>query len=517
MKKTLQILMKVTFAFLAFLGLANRANAQCAAGQVAVSFDVITDNYGYEFYWELVPTGNACGTGTIFAGGNTAVGCAGGGAQLSTAGGYANATTVTEGPFCLTIGSTYDILMVDDWGDGGNQITSVNQGVNVVMAGTNQTVTFTAVAPPAGADAKMIATPVEYTIYPIHQVGNIVNSGNIDNIGVATAYNAAVTVNVYELTGMTQVYTETSSPDSIAAGANMNFVLIGYTPSTVNNYYVQYIASISDTTSNALNDTASYIVQVSDSTYARDDANINGVSGFLGIGAGAGQNARLGQTFNLTTQDTLTSVNVFIGNSAGHLAGQPLRAHVYATAQGVPTTLLGSTDVMTIDTTTNTLWTLPITGGLILPAGMFAVAIEENDSNISIGNTINIFKNNTVFVKWDGNAAGAWSAVEGFGASFSKPLVIRPNFANVPVPTGINELANTNFSVYPNPATDNILVNNVVKGSTLEVVNALGQVVYSEVISNTKSNVNVANFNNGLYMIRITNGNEVITNTFVKQ
>jgi hypothetical protein len=71
--------------------------------------------------------------------------------------------------------------------------------------------------------------------------------------------------------------------------------------------------------------------------------------------------------------------------------------------------------------------------------------------------------------------------------------------------------------VYPNPTTENILVNDVTKGSTLEVVNALGQVVYSEVVNNTKSNINVANYNNGLYMIRITNGNEVTTNTFVKQ
>jgi len=183
----------------------------------------------------------------------------------------------------------------------------------------------------------------------------------------------------------------------------------------------------------------------------------------------------------------------------------------------VPTTLLGSTDAFTMDTTTNTLWNLPITNGLVLPAGVFAIAVEENDSNITIGNTTQIFTNNTVFVKWDGNASGAWTAVENFGASFSKPFVLRPNFGVAPIGTSVKELSNTKFSVYPNPTTENILVNGVIKGSTLEVVNALGQVVYSEVVSNTKTNVNVANYNNGLYMVRITNNGEVITNTFVKQ
>ncbi|MBI2279639.1 MAG: T9SS type A sorting domain-containing protein [Bacteroidetes bacterium] len=518
MKKTLQIFTKITFAVLAFLGFVNRANAQCLAGEVAVSFDVVTDAYGYELYWELVPTGNACGVGTIFAGGNTAVGCGGGGLQAQAPGGYANNTTVTEGPFCLTIGSQYDIIMVDDWGDGGNCVNNVNQSVNACMGGSasNLTVTFTALAPPTGPDLVMTTTQPEYTIYPLSQVANIVSAGNIANIGALDATNTKMYVAVYQLPS-TLVYMDSSTASTVAVSANTNFTVAGYTPTVVGNYWVEYISSTDAGDANAANDTAGYLVQVDDSTYARDYANVDGVTGLLGIGAGGGQNARLGQTFNLLNTDTLTSVDIYIGNGGGDLAGQPLQVHIYATAAGVPTTLLGSTDPFTMDTTTNTLWNLPISNGLVLPAGMFAVAVEENDSNITIGNTTKVFTNNAIYVKWDGNAGGAWTTVETFGAGFSKPFVLRPNFGVPPLPTGISEVANTNFTIYPNPATENILVNNVVKGSSLEVVNTLGQVVYSEVINNTKSNVNVANFNNGLYMIRITNGNEVITNTFVKQ
>ncbi|HIN39894.1 MAG TPA: hypothetical protein EYM84_06455, partial [Flavobacteriales bacterium] len=75
--------------------------AQCPPGQTEVFIEVSTDDYGYEAYWELLPSGNNCGTGTIFAGGNTAVGCSGGGLQSQTPGGYGNNTTINEGPWCL--------------------------------------------------------------------------------------------------------------------------------------------------------------------------------------------------------------------------------------------------------------------------------------------------------------------------------------------------------------------------------------------------------------------------------
>lgn len=98
---------------------------QCPIGQSEVTIDVTTDNYAYEGYWQLVPSGNNCGIGTIFSGGNTAVGCNGGGDQVVGAGGYANNTTISEGPWCLTQGNTYDIVFIDDWGDGG-LVFSVN-------------------------------------------------------------------------------------------------------------------------------------------------------------------------------------------------------------------------------------------------------------------------------------------------------------------------------------------------------------------------------------------------------
>ena len=100
------------------------ALAQCPIGQTEVSIDVSTDNYGYEVYWELAPTGSNCGSSVIlssyyssailFSYGNSAVGC---NANNVNSGGYANNTVIYEGPWCLTDGATYEILSRDGYDD----------------------------------------------------------------------------------------------------------------------------------------------------------------------------------------------------------------------------------------------------------------------------------------------------------------------------------------------------------------------------------------------------------------
>ncbi len=104
-----------------------KAAAQCSTGEVEVRLTINTDQYGNELYWQLVPQGNACGTGTIASGGNSLVGCNGGDLQNNPTGGYADNTTINAGPWCLTEGNSYDLFMVDDWDDGANRFTvSIN-------------------------------------------------------------------------------------------------------------------------------------------------------------------------------------------------------------------------------------------------------------------------------------------------------------------------------------------------------------------------------------------------------
>jgi hypothetical protein len=177
----------VLSAIIAFV--CSYSNAQCPAGEVEVTVTVKTDGYGGEGYWELVPSGNACGTGTIFAGGNNNVGCNGAGAQASPPGGYPDDSTFTEGPWCLTQGSSFDIIFVDDWMDGGLTFTVNINGyplyANMTGSGAPGTVfTFIAVPPPAtDLGCRVIKTP---SYVPN---GNVYPKAWIVNLGMDTVHS----------------------------------------------------------------------------------------------------------------------------------------------------------------------------------------------------------------------------------------------------------------------------------------------------------------------------------------
>jgi len=156
------------------------SSAQCPAGQVEVQIDVTTDNWGYEVYWQLVDGGNVCGMSPIFIGGNTAeLSC---GAGTATAGnGYADNTTISEGPWCLTEGADYDIEARDDYGDGGSVFT-VNIAsypvYSFIATSSQDEFKFTANTPPA-LDGQMLS--IETVTYV--ELGNIDVEGDIKNVG----------------------------------------------------------------------------------------------------------------------------------------------------------------------------------------------------------------------------------------------------------------------------------------------------------------------------------------------
>jgi hypothetical protein len=163
------------------------AFGQCGIGLVEVTIDVSTDNWGYEQYWELLPAGNACGSGALFVGGNSVqLTCADGGAPYTaTAGnGYANNTTVTEGPWCLTDGVDYNIYFVDDYGDGGGEFEVTIEGYpiyNFTSTSTDERFNFTAAGPP-NLDAELTSINIPLFAY----AGNVEVKGVITNVGVTT-------------------------------------------------------------------------------------------------------------------------------------------------------------------------------------------------------------------------------------------------------------------------------------------------------------------------------------------
>ena len=125
--------------------------SQCDISEGEVTIVVHTDDYGNEGYWQLLPSGNDCGVGTIFEGGNDLVGCDGAGDQDNPPGGYPDNDEIIEGDWCLPIGNSYDIIYTDDWGDGGFAFDVLVNGYQIASfdgIGLGGTYTFVVEEPP---------------------------------------------------------------------------------------------------------------------------------------------------------------------------------------------------------------------------------------------------------------------------------------------------------------------------------------------------------------------------------
>jgi hypothetical protein len=70
---------------------------------------------------------------------------------------------------------------------------------------------------------------------------------------------------------------------------------------------------------------------------------------------------------------------------------------------------------------------------------------------------------------------------------------------------GISEASQSNLSVYPNPATDMLYINNAVGSTQVEISDILGQTVQQENITNGNSSINVSKLPKGVYFVSLKN------------
>ncbi len=87
-------------------------------------------------------------------------------------------------------------------------------------------------------------------------------------------------------------------------------------------------------------------------------------------------------------------------------------------------------------------------------------------------------------------------------------------------PTGIEEPQTFTAAVYPNPASDqiNILCGDNSTGAQIEIIDAMGNVVYtSTVLSGNSAVVDVSQFASGIYFVRVNKGSVVLTGKFIRK
>jgi hypothetical protein len=67
------------------------------------------------------------------------------------------------------------------------------------------------------------------------------------------------------------------------------------------------------------------------------------------------------------------------------------------------------------------------------------------------------------------------------------------------------------FAIYPNPVTDQLNIASGAEMTKVEILNQLGQKVYSQVVKDTNFNLNTSGFNTGVYFVRITTDEGIAT------
>jgi hypothetical protein len=92
----------------------------------------------------------------------------------------------------------------------------------------------------------------------------------------------------------------------------------------------------------------------------------------------------------------------------------------------------------------------------------------------------------------------------------------------LPVGIASYQMEEVPFSIYPNPFNSEVVIeaeSNFSKESTIEVYNVLGKKLFTvnEKLKSGKTNLNLSSLENGVYFIRLTNGNLSTTKKLVKE
>jgi hypothetical protein len=504
--------MKKLYTLIAFsFGFILNYSAQCPTGQVNVTIDVITDDWGYECFWDITPTGNGCGNGVLFTFGNTGeVNCTSGGTQVATSGGYGDNTTTTETIGCLQVNNCFDINYVDDFGDGGATFVVKFDGVVMhTFTSTDSTsaatYSFCAANPPV-YDASIDASGLKYTKLPLSQSLNFVKPSQILSAGTGTITGVMAHAEISK--GGVQVYNLASGPQTLASLASSSFPFSQYTAASFGVHTVKYSTEILELDEVTSNDTISFEVDISDTIYASDD-DVK----FDFIGLDAGEKGYLGNLFEIVNPTKATSVSLYLGN--GNTNGTPAIDSVFkvqifsADPLGIPQTVI-ATATGTIENVLEKWYTVSFSAPVNLAIGQYMVALEEEHHVHELGFTL-LYHPMTSFV--NSTTQIPWAPVEDF--DFPITFMIRLNLSTSGL--AVPELKNSDLAIYPNPVSNELTIRNTEKGAKIQVFNQFGQLVLSSETQNSSTKINLQQLKNGLYTIKTIEENNIGIAKFVKE
>ncbi len=247
-------------------------------------------------------------------------------------------------------------------------------------------------------------------------------------------------------------------------------------------------------------------------------------------------------TFPVTLADGETYVVVADGivSPTGYDPAPSFGLEVYAMGReaatvGTNTDVLvhhGSTDAPTVDvvetgagagTIVDDLAYTDFQGYLELPTADYVLEIRDETGTVGVAafgaplGTLNLEGVALVVVasgflnpanNSDGPAFGLWVALPSGGDLIELPAAA----------LGVNDFNANQFALYPNPVSEILTLQNANAGMfNVAVIDMQGRVIMTQENINAEANINVSTLANGIYNVRITEGNQSTTKRFIKQ
>ncbi len=112
----------------------------------------------------------------------------------------------------------------------------------------------------------------------------------------------------------------------------------------------------------------------------------------------------------------------------------------------------------------------------------------------------------------------SWMDYKTVLAGNSYPSIDVHIFAVIYVTQGVSEINENLINVYPNPANSQFIIASSYKMNTVKVFNNMGQLVFSENASDNLMQINSADFQDGIYFVKIetVNGSVIKTINIIK-
>lgn len=127
------------------------------------------------------------------------------------------------------------------------------------------------------------------------------------------------------------------------------------------------------------------------------------------------------------------------------------------------------------------------------------------------GITVDFICNTTTFTSICGTCSFEYKTLPTDAPSFVLKATYMSTTINLPltvyvnnITTGISE--NTNkieFEAFPNPVTENLTISANTELGKVTVTNLTGQVVFTDLVNDTKTNIDFTTFANGVYVVQV--------------